>query len=114
MKLTFHWPDYRKVSFALPGFLLLSAIFHGAAFTLFQVTYPPSGSLMAPPATVTLLNPSSPEARAQLRWIEAGDPALASKPREEAPPGLLELAYLPSYAKVNSDPSPGGIAVPEK
>ena len=107
MKLTFHWPDYRKVSFALPGFLLFSAVLHGVAFSLFQAIYPPSGSLRPPPVGVTLLMPSTPENRAQLRWIEAQDPALASKPYEVVPSGPFELAYQPSYAELNTVPGMG-------
>src|SRR4051794_2442481 len=107
MNLTFHWPDYRKVSFALPGFILLSVLLHAAAFTVFQAVYPPSGALMAPPASVTLLTPSTPEYRALLNWVDAGDPALASRPQEVIPHGLMELPYQPSYAEVNTVPLPG-------
>ena len=109
MNLTFHWPDYRKVSFELPGMILLSLMLHGVAFTLFQVVYPPSGSLAPPPATITLLTPSTPENSALLSWVNANDPALTSKPQEVVPPGLLDLPYVPSYAELNTEPSPGPI-----
>jgi hypothetical protein len=102
--LTFHWPDYRKVSFALPGFILLSIFIHGISFTLFQVVYPPSGSLRPPPASVTLLTPSTPENRALLIWVAAGDPSLTSKPVEIVPPGLFDLQYQPSYAELYTEP----------
>ena len=104
--LTFHWPDYRKVSFALPGFILLSVVMHGVAFTLFQVVYPASGMLRPPPVGVTLLTPSNEENRALLKWIAARDPALASKPQEVIPPGLLDLQYEPSFAELYTEPKP--------
>lgn len=102
--LTFHWPDYRKVSFALPGFILLSVLIHGLSFTIFQAVYPPSGSLQPPPVGFTLLTPSTPENRALLNWIDAGDPALTSKPQEIVPPGMLDLPYQPSYAQLYTEP----------
>jgi len=109
--LTFHWPDYRKVSFAVPGFILLSLLLHGVAFTLFQVVYPPSGMLRPPPAGITLLTPSTPENRALLQWIAAGDPALSSQPQEVTPPGLLEQHYQPSYGELYTEPKPAELPV---
>lgn len=104
--LTFSWPDHRKVSFALPGFLLLSLLLHGATFTLFQVDYPRSGTVQPPPAGVTLLTPNSAENRALLKWVDASDPALTSKPQEVVPCGLLDLHYQPSYSELYTEPQP--------
>src|SRR5205823_2536524 len=102
--LTFHWPEMQPVSLALLGFIALSAIIHALSFYIFQLVYPPSARVNPPPAQVSVLTPGSPENDALLRWIEAEDPAWASKPQEILPPNLLDLPYTPSYAEVHADP----------
>ena len=73
---------------------------HALCFYIFQVVYPPTISLLAPPARVSIIAPSSDEARTFLNWLEAEDPALASQ--TQRPVGarafqLPKLAHIPSY-----------------
>lgn len=101
---TFNWPDYRRVSFSLAGFLLLSILIHGLAFYVFQIVYPPTASIAPPPAQVSILTPDTPQNRELLDWIDAYDPALLAQPQEAAPPGLLQLPYVPSFAGRHAEP----------
>ncbi len=102
--LTFHWPDSRHVSFALPAFIVLSLFAHAVSFYIFQITYPPSAYIAPPPAQVSLLTANSPENESLLRWIEAEDPAIAAKPPEVVPENLLTLDYKPSFTQVRAQP----------
>ena len=102
--LTFHWPDARHVSFVLPGFIALSILVHALAFGVLQVEYPKAASIALPPAQVSLLEPSTPEKQAFLKWIDAQDPALNSKPADVLPPDLVSVPYEPTYAKSRTQP----------
>lgn len=102
--LTFHWPDHRSVSLALPGFVALSLLAHAASFYLFQIAYPPIARAMPPPAQISLLAPGSPENDRLLRWIEAEDPALTARPAEVSPPHLFDRPYEPSFAQIHAQP----------
>ena len=69
-------------------------------FYLFQVVYAPAISVLPPPAQVSLIAPTSEEARTFLTWLEAEDPALASQTQRSADARafqLPKLAHLPSY-----------------
>ena len=101
--LLFRWERPRKRKAAIAGFLLASAALHALCFYLFQVVYPPAISLLPPPAQVSLIAPTSDDARAFLNWLDAEDPALAT--RTERPPDsrafqLPKLAHVPSYLAV--------------
>jgi hypothetical protein len=101
--LLFRWerPSQRKA--AIAGFLLASAALHALCFYIFQVVYPPAISLLPPPAQVSVIAPTSVEARTFLNWLEAEDPAIASRtqrPADARPFQLPKLAHVPSYLSV--------------
>ena len=70
---------------------------------MFQVVYPPAISLLPPPARVSVIAPTSEEARTFLNWLAAEDPALASqtqRPADAPAFRLPKLAHVPSYVTV--------------
>lgn len=101
--LLFRWERPRRRRYAIAGFLLASAALHALCFYLFQVVYPPAISLLPPPAQVSVIAPTSKEARAFLNWLNAEDPALASQ-TQRSPDArayqLPKLAHIPSYLAV--------------
>ncbi len=104
-RLIFQWPE-RNASFVLPLLFVLAVGVHALTFYGFQVVYPPVASTMPPAASVTLITPSSPANAALLEWIDSQDPAKAPRLQETLPAGLGEIAYLPSYATVQTLPKP--------
>ncbi len=101
--LLFHWERPRRRKVAIAGFLVGSAVLHALCFYLFQVVYPPAISLLPPPAQVSLIAPTSAEARTFLSWLEAEDPALASQTQRPADARAFQLprvAHVPSYLAV--------------
>ena len=101
--LLFHWERPRRRRFAIAGFLLASAGLHALCFYLFQVVYPPAISLLPPPAQVSVIAPTSNEARSFLNWLNAEDPALASQTQRPADARAFQLpkiAHVPSYLGV--------------
>jgi hypothetical protein len=101
--LLFRWERPRRRSAAIAGFLLASAALHALCFYVFQVVYPPAISLLPPPAQVSVIAPTSDDARAFLHWLDAEDPALASqtqRPADARAFQLPKLAHLPSYLAV--------------
>src|SRR5207302_4840159 len=102
--LTFRWLETPQISGSLLMFLALSALAHALAFYLFRVVYPAPVHVRPPPAPVSLLVPGSPGSDLLLRWIEAEDPALESKPQSAPAPGLFALPYSPSYAQARALP----------
>lgn len=93
---------------------------HAVCFYVFQIVYPPTVTLLPPPARVSLITPTSEEGRTLLRWIEAEDPALASNTQrspETASFSLPKIEHVPSYLgyqpalKLPSS-SPVGLRVP--
>lgn len=98
--LLFRWDRPRQRRYAIAGFLLASAALHALCFYLFQVVYPPAISLLPPPAQVSVIAPTSNEARTFLNWLNAEDPALASQ-TQRSPDArafqLPKLAHVPSY-----------------
>jgi outer membrane biosynthesis protein TonB len=101
--LLFRWERPRQRRFAIAGFLLASAALHALCFYLFQVVYPPAISLLPPPAQVSVIAPTSNEARTFLNWLNAEDPALASqtqRPADARAFQLPKLAHVPSYLSV--------------
>ncbi len=102
-ELLFHWERPRRRRLAIAGFVLASLGLHAFCFLLFQVIYPPTISLLPPPARVSVIAPTSDEARSYLRWLAAEDPALASqtqRPAETRAYQLPRLAHVPSYTTV--------------
>ncbi|CAN5492779.1 hypothetical protein BH20VER3_BH20VER3_08670 [soil metagenome] len=101
--LLFRWEPPRRRKIAIIGFLLASTVLHALCFYLFQVVYPPAISLLPPPAQVSVIAPTSAEARTFLNWLEAEDPALASQ-TQRSPEArafqLPKLAHIPSYEAV--------------
>ncbi len=96
----FDWrpPSRRKLS--LLSFIAASAVLHGVCFYLFQIIYPPTISLLPPPARISLINADTEEGRVLLRWIEAEDPALSSttqRPPDAASFALPNAEHVPSY-----------------
>jgi hypothetical protein len=88
---------------AIAGFLVASVVLHALCFYLFQVVYPPAISLLPPPARVSVIAPTSDEARTFLSWLAAEDPALASqtqRPADAPAFRLPKLAHVPSYVTV--------------
>ena len=101
--LLFRWERPRQRKVAIAGFLLASAALHALCFYLFQVVYPPAISLLPPPAQVSLIAPTSDDARAFLNWLDAEDPALATRterPVDARAFQLPKLAHIPSYLAV--------------
>jgi hypothetical protein len=98
--LLFPWerPRWRKLVIA--GFLLASAALHALCFYLFQVVYTPAISLLPPPTQVSVIAPTSDEARTFLNWLEAEDPAIASQ-TQRSPDArsfqLPKITHVPSY-----------------
>jgi TonB family protein len=98
--LLFNWERPRRRKVAIAGFLVASIALHAACFYLFQVVYPPAISLLPPPAQVSIIARTSPEARTFLNWLEAEDPALATqtqRPADARAFQLPKLAHVPSY-----------------
>jgi hypothetical protein len=101
--LLFRWERPRRRRYAIAGFLLASVGLHALCFYLFQVVYPPAISLLPPPAQVSVIAPTSAEARTFLNWLNAEDPALASqtqRPADARAFQLPKLAHVPSYMAV--------------
>ncbi len=101
--LLFRWERPRQRRYAIAGFLLASAGLHALCFYLFQVVYPPTISLLPPPAQVSVIAPTTEEARNFLNWLESEDPALASqtqRPADARAFQLPKLAHIPSYLAV--------------
>ena len=101
--LLFRWERPRRRRAAIAVFLLASAALHALCFYLFQVVYPPAISLLPPPAQVSVIAPTSDDARAFLSWLDAEDPALASRterPADARAFQLPKLAHVPSYVAV--------------
>lgn len=101
--LLFRWERPRRRKLAIAGFLLASGVSHALCFYLFQVVYPTTISLLPPPAQVSVIAPTSDEARRFLDWLNAEDPALASqtqRPAEARAFQLPKLEHVPSYIAV--------------
>lgn len=101
--LLFRWERPRQRRYAIAVFLLASAVLHALCFYLFQVVYPPTISLLPPPAQVSVIAPTSDAARTFLNWLNAEDPALASQTQRSPDARALQLpklAHLPSYLSV--------------
>ncbi len=96
----FDWRPPSRRKLALFSFIAASAVLHGVCFYLFQIIYPPTVSLLPPPARVSLINGDTEEGRVLLRWIEAEDPALSSttqRPPDAASFALPKTNHVPSY-----------------
>ena len=98
--LLFSWDSPRTKKAALLIFLALSLLAHAVCFYIFQVVYPPTVTLLPPPARVALITSSSEEGRTLLRWIDAEDPAVAfttHRPPEAKVRALPNVEHVPSY-----------------
>ena len=105
--LTFHWPERREISLALPVFFVLSLLAHAATFYLFQIVYPPSATSATPPAEASFWTASTGGSAFQL-WLNSEDPALMTKPAEAAPPNNFDVAYQPFFSTVRAEPQQVG------
>jgi hypothetical protein len=98
--LLFSWDSPRTKKAAFIVFLALSLLAHAVCFYIFQVVYPPTVTLLPPPARVALITSSSEEGRTLLRWIDAEDPAVAfttHRPPEAKLRALPKVEHVPSY-----------------
>jgi hypothetical protein len=98
--LLFSWDSRRRRRAAILAFLALSLLAHAVCFYIFQVVYPPTVTLLPPPARVALITPASEEGRTLLRWIDAEDPAVAfttHRPPEARLRALPKVEHMPSY-----------------
>jgi hypothetical protein len=98
--LLFSWGSPRRRRAAFVAFLALSLLAHAVCFYIFQVVYPPTVTLLPPPARVALITPASEEGRTLLRWIDAEDPAVAfttHRPPEARLRALPTVEHMPSY-----------------
>jgi hypothetical protein len=98
--LLFNWEAPRRRKAAITAFLVASLIAHALCFYIFQIVYPPTVSLLPPPARVSLISPNSEEGRTVLRWVDAEDPALAfatQRPPEARLHALPKVLHIPSY-----------------
>ncbi len=101
--LLFSWEPPRRRELAFAAFLALSLVAHALCFYIFQIVYPPTVSLLPPPARVSVITPNSEEGRTLLRWIDAEDPALAfttQRPPEAGLRALPKVEHVPSYLAV--------------
>jgi hypothetical protein len=99
-RLLFSWDSPRSKKAALLAFLTLSLLAHAVCFYIFQVVYPPTVTLLPPPARIALITPASEEGRTLLRWIDAEDPAVAfttHRPPEAKLRALPKVGHVPSY-----------------
>jgi hypothetical protein len=98
--LVFSWDSPRRRRAAFVAFLALSLLAHAICFYIFQVVYPPTVTLLPPPARVALITPASEEGRTLLRWIDAEDPAVAfttHRAPEARLRALPKVEHVPSY-----------------
>src|ERR1700746_1791702 len=98
--LLFSWDSPRGEKLAITIFLALSLVAHALCFYIFQIVYPPTVTLLPPPARVALITPASEEGRTLLRWIDAEDPAVAfttHRPPEARRRALPKVEHIPSY-----------------
>jgi hypothetical protein len=98
--LLFSWDSPRRRRAAILAFLALSLLAHAVCFYIFQVVYPPTVTLLPPPARVALITPASEESRTLLRWIDAEDPVVAfttHRPPEARLHALPKVKHVPSY-----------------
>ena len=98
--LLFDWEPPPRRKGAITAFLFASLIAHALCFYIFQIVYPPTVSLLPPPARVSLIAPNSEEGRTVLRWVDAEDPALAfvtQRPPEARLHALPKVRHIPSY-----------------
>ena len=99
-ELVFRWEKPGGGKWTLAGFLFGSLALHAFGFYLFQIIYPPAVALLPPPGRVSLIAPTTDEARLLLRWVEAEDPALASTTQalpETKALVLPTIQHAPSY-----------------
>jgi hypothetical protein len=98
--LLFSWDSPRRRQAAFLAFLAVSLLAHAVCFYIFQIVYPPTVTLLPPPARVALITPASEEGRTLLRWIDAEDPAVAfttHRPPEARLSALPNVEHVPSY-----------------
>src|SRR6266446_2322022 len=98
--LLFSWEPPRRRRAAITAFLALSLIAHALCFYVFQIVYPTTISLLAPPARVSVITANSEEGRTLLRWIDAEDPALAfttQRPPDATRRAPPRVEHIPSY-----------------
>lgn len=101
--LLFSWDSPRRRRIAVLAFLALSLLAHAICFYIFQIVYPPTVTLLPPPARVALITPASEEGRTLLRWIDAEDPAVAfttHRPPEARLRALPKVEHIPFYRAV--------------
>jgi hypothetical protein len=99
--LIFSWSSPRPRARALIVFVIASVIVHAFGFYIFQIVYPPTVTLIPPPARITLITGDDPESVSLLRWIEAEDPALTTttqRPPDSKTYSEPVLEHQPSYA----------------
>ena len=56
--LLFSWDSPRRGNLGVLAFLALSLVAHAFCFYIFQVVYPPTVTLLPPPARVALITPA--------------------------------------------------------
>ena len=99
--LLFSWDSPGAQKAALLAFLALSLLAHAVCFYIFQVVYPPTVTLLPPPARVALITPASEEGRTLLRWIDAEDGSgcfyRLIVHRKRGPRALPKVEHVPSY-----------------
>src|SRR5437899_10831007 len=98
--LIFSWDSLRGEKVAITVFLAISLVAHALCFYIFQVVYPPTVTLLPPPARIALITPASEEGRTLLRWIDAEDPGAAfttHRPLETRLRALPKVEHVPSY-----------------
>ncbi len=98
--LLFSWEAPRRRRAAVTAFVALSLIAHALCFYIFQIVYPPTVSLLPPPARVSVITSNSEEGRTLLRWVDSEDPALAfttQRPAEARLRVLPKVEHIPSY-----------------
>src|SRR5437868_14914008 len=98
--LLFIWDSPRRRRAAFLAFLALSLLAHATCFYIFQVVYPPTVTLLPPPARIALITPASEEGRTLLRWTDAEDPGVAfttHRPLETRLRALPKVEHVPSY-----------------
>jgi hypothetical protein len=109
--------DWRKSqwNYRLPVLIALSLFGHIFCFYIFRVVYPTTTSLLPPSAQVTVLDPTNPQNKSLLDWVETNNPANVSAPTFD-PHLVAQLTpqYKPIYSSLPIELKPSDSSDPQE
>jgi TonB family protein len=109
--------DWRKSqwNYRLPVLIALSLFGHLFCFYIFRVVYPTTTSLLPPSAQVTVLDPTNPQNKSLLDWVEMNNPANVSAPTFD-PHLVAQLTppYKPIYSSLPVELKPSDSSDPQE